>query len=105
MPASRFVESRSLPIQRTYEESTGRFTVVVDVFPATIDDLAVRVSSRRARLELDHPWGTFERSFRPPEGRAIADGDRRAVFNNGVLRISVPTDRDERSRSSGAVPR
>lgn len=84
-----------LPTQFVYDSSSGRIDVVVDVSPATIDDLAVAAGPRRLRLRIEVGDDELERTFAPPAPELRFDGDREASYNNGVLTVSVGIATDD----------
>ncbi|WP_254766408.1 Hsp20/alpha crystallin family protein [Salinilacihabitans rarus] len=82
-------ESTALPVRRTYDPDAGRLVIHLDVMPATADDLSLRVGPSRIHVRLDRPdGGRYERSFEPPTDRVFTD-DRRAVYHNGVVEITL----------------
>ena len=72
---------------------TGRLTVVVDALPAPVDDITVTASSRRVYLRIEREDTTFERTVSPPIRRHRITDEREAVYNNGVLTVTVGTAR------------
>ncbi|QSX00131.1 Hsp20/alpha crystallin family protein [Haloterrigena alkaliphila] len=73
--------------------------VVVDVSPAAVDDLTVEAGTTRVRIEIDRDGERYARVFSPlpslPPRRGFGD-DRSAVYNNGVLTVSLETTRRRR---------
>lgn len=80
------------PVRLDHDRSSGRFEAVVDVFPAAVDDLTVEANSRRLHLTIERDGERVERSLRAPEGYRFGD-DRDAVYNNGVLTVSLEASR------------
>ena len=84
------------PVRALYDHTADRLRVVVDVSPATIDDLAVEADSRRVRLEIDRDGERYTRVLSPlpsiPARWGFGD-DRSAVYNNGVLTVTLETTR------------
>jgi HSP20 family molecular chaperone IbpA len=109
MSASDPVEPASFPfpMQIVYEGTNDRVRAAVDIAPAARDDVTVEVGSRRLRIAVDRgervtdgrpgdgPDGSddrVERTVTPlPPGLEFGD-DRRAVYNNGVLTVSLETE-------------
>ncbi|WP_440770854.1 Hsp20/alpha crystallin family protein [Natronorubrum sp. DTA28] len=81
------------PTRAVHDRSAGRLTVVVDALPASIDDITVTASSRRIYLRIEHEDTTFERAVSPPVRLEEFTDDREAVYNNGVLTVTVGTER------------
>ena len=80
------------PTQLLYDSSSGRLDVVVDVSPASLDELTVAVGSSTILLRFDGRDGyTDELRLSPPGPSHRFDDDHRAVYNNGVLSVSVGT--------------
>lgn len=88
--------TQSVPTQAVYDRGAGRVTVAVDVAPAAIDDITVTASSSRLYLRIDRGDTVFERSVTPPVPRHAFTDEREAVYNNGVLTVSVGTTRRSR---------
>ncbi|AGB15238.1 hypothetical protein Halru_0611 [Halovivax ruber XH-70] len=82
------------PTQYYYDSATDRIDVVVDVSPAERDDLTVLVGDDRLELTIDGPDGPDERAFRTPSADWAFGDDHDAIYNNGVLTISVETEPD-----------
>lgn len=90
-------DTAPFPTRVAYDHSSGAVTIVVDALPATIDDLTVAVGSSRVRFRIERGGTVYDRTVSPPvQGRTFTD-DREAVYNNGVLTISVGTARASRS--------
>ncbi|MDQ2051009.1 Hsp20/alpha crystallin family protein [Natronolimnohabitans sp. A-GB9] len=83
------------PLRLTHDRSAGRLEAVVDVFPADVDDLTVEASAKRLRLVIDRDGERTERTV-PAPGRFVFGDDREAVYNNGVLSVSLETSRHYR---------
>lgn len=79
------------PTQYYYDSATDRVDVVVDVSPADLEDLTVLVGEQRLELRIDGHDGVDERAFRTPTDEWCFADDHEAVYNNGVLTISVGT--------------
>lgn len=82
-------QSLSVPERAEYHSSARRLEVVVDVFPADPADLTVAAGPRRLRIVAEHAGETYERVLSPPDRERRFTEDRRAVYNNGVLTVSV----------------
>jgi len=107
MPANGPAESASFPFptQVVYDGAADRLRAAVDVAPAAMDDVTVAVGSRRLRIAVDRGESAaggldgdesddrvVERTVTPlPPGLEFGD-DRRAVYNNGVLTVSLETE-------------
>ncbi|SER21330.1 Hsp20/alpha crystallin family protein [Natrinema salaciae] len=78
------------PIQVVYDGRVGRLRVAVDVDPVPVEDVTVEAGSRRLRIAVDRGVdGVAERTLTPlPRGHVVGD-DREAVYNNGVLTVSL----------------
>ena len=46
---------------------------------------------------LERTYGTFERSFKVPEG--LTEKDVKAKYHNGVLELTIPTPKTEKPKS------
>ncbi|WP_226004303.1 Hsp20/alpha crystallin family protein [Natrinema salinisoli] len=85
------VASFPFPLQIEYDGPADRLRVAVDVDPAPLEDVRVEVGSRRLRIAVDRDDGTAERTLTPlPTGLVVGD-DCEAVYNNGVLSVSLET--------------
>ncbi|MXV64570.1 hypothetical protein GS429_21335 [Natronorubrum sp. JWXQ-INN-674] len=93
MSSSSHTTSRSFPMRAVYDCAADQLTVVVDATPATVDDITVTVSSKQIQLRIDHGETAFEQTITPPVTPYVFTDDRNAVYNNGVLTISVGTTR------------
>ena len=80
-----------IPTQLVYDSSSSRVELLVDVSPAARDDLTVAVGPRHITLRIDSPDGVAERTFAPPADGLRFDGEREAVYVNGILNVSVGT--------------
>ncbi|ELZ22129.1 Hsp20/alpha crystallin family protein [Natrinema limicola] len=79
------------PTQIVYHGSADRLRVTVDVDPTPADDVTVRAGARRLRIAVDRDGGVVKRTVTPlPPGFVFGD-DREAVYNNGVLTVSLET--------------
>ena len=86
-------EATPFPTRVAYDRASGALMVVVDAHPATIDDVAVAACSSRLRIRIEHDGSVYDRTVSPPvQGRTFTD-DREAVYNNGVLSVTVGTAR------------
>ncbi|WP_276254803.1 hypothetical protein [Halomontanus rarus] len=90
MAPSTVTDRQRLPTQLVHDSSLNRLAVVVDVLPATVDDLSVTVGSTQLRVTCELPDGCFERTIVPPRGYWFTD-ERNAMYNNGVLSVSLGT--------------
>ncbi|RKD95794.1 Hsp20/alpha crystallin family protein [Halopiger aswanensis] len=86
----------AFPTQRTYDRSTGELTIAVDALPASIDDVTVAVGSSRLRIRIEHHGRVYDRTETPPRADRAFASDGTAVYNNGVLTVTVATTRDSR---------
>ncbi|AEH38185.1 hypothetical protein [Halopiger xanaduensis] len=86
----------TFPTQRTYDRSTGELTIAVDAFPASIDDATVAVGSSRLRIRIEHDGRVYDRTETPPRSDRAFTTDGKAVYNNGVLTVTVATTRRSR---------
>lgn len=93
MSPSTHTTTQSFPTQAVYDRSTGRLTVVVDALPAAVDDITVTAGSKRIHLRIEHEETAFERFVSPPVRRHGFTDDREAVYNNGILTVTVGTER------------
>ncbi|WP_019991840.1 Hsp20/alpha crystallin family protein [Natronorubrum tibetense] len=93
MSPSTHTTTQSFPTRAVHDRSAGRLTVVVDALPAAIDDITVTASSRRICLRIEHEDTTFDRAVSPPDRLDAFTDEREAVYNNGVLTVSVGTAR------------
>lgn len=92
MPSSTTPERPGWPTQLLYDSSSGRVDVIVDVSPASPDELTVAVGSSTILLQFDGEDGySDELTFSPPSPQHRFDGEHRAIYNNGVLSVSVET--------------
>ena len=93
MSPSTPTATRSFPSRAVYDHDSDRLTIVVDALPAAVEDITVTASSKRVHLRIDCGERTFERSVTPPAPARVFTDDREAVYNNGVLTVSVGTSR------------
>ena len=84
------------PVRVHHDRTAERLRVAVDVFPAAIDDVTVEVGSRKLRVTVDRTGKSYERQLSPPSDRYVFGDDRRAIYNNGVLSVTLETDRRDR---------
>ncbi|SDK78508.1 Hsp20/alpha crystallin family protein [Natronorubrum texcoconense] len=92
MPSATHTTTQ-FPTRAVHDRSTGRLTVVVDALPAPVDDITVTASSTRVYLRIEQEDTTFERVVSPPVRLEEFTDDREAVYNNGVLTVTVGTER------------
>ena len=79
------------PTQIVYDGTADRLRVTVDVDPTPADDVTVRAGARRLRIAVDRDGDVVKRTVTPlPPGLVFGD-DREAVYNNGVLTVSLET--------------
>lgn len=86
----------TFPTRRTYDRSTGELRIVVDALPASIDDVTVAVGSSRLRIRIEHDGRVYDRTETPPRSGRAFTTDGTAVYNNGILTVTVPTTRNSR---------
>jgi len=79
------------PTQIVYDGPANRLRVPVDVDPAPADDVTVRVGSRRLRIAVDRDDGVVDRTFTPLPPALVFRDDHEAIYNNGVLTVSLET--------------
>ncbi|WP_226480621.1 Hsp20/alpha crystallin family protein [Natrinema amylolyticum] len=79
------------PTQFVYEGAADRFRAAVDVAPAGIDDVTIEAGSRRLRIAVDRGDDVVERTVTPLSSDLVFGEDREAVYNNGVLTVSLAT--------------
>lgn len=96
--SSSSTDLASLPARTRFDRATGRFTAVVDVSPATIDEVSVAVGRARIRLTIRRDGTVAEGTISPPARTRRFTDDREARYNNGVLTIDVGTARVPRRR-------
>ena len=75
------------------DSRADRVTVVIDVSPADPEDLRLFVGEDRLILRVDAPGWTEARAYRPESVAALGD-DHEAVYNNGVLTVTMETPKD-----------
>ncbi|WP_339102207.1 Hsp20/alpha crystallin family protein [Haloterrigena salinisoli] len=84
------------PVRILHDHTADRLAVVADVSPAEIDDLTVEAGATRVRIAIDRDDERCARILSPlasiPSRWAFGD-DRSAVYNNGVLTVSLETTR------------
>ncbi|ELY54033.1 hypothetical protein [Natronolimnohabitans innermongolicus] len=78
------------PVRLVHDRAADRLEVAVDVLPADVDELTVEASASRLRLTVRRGGERAQRTLSAPDRRAFGD-DRRAVYNNGVLSVSLET--------------
>ncbi|MFP8952860.1 Hsp20/alpha crystallin family protein [Natrialbaceae archaeon A-arb3/5] len=89
MPSPR-IETDSLRTRVLRDCSAERLSIVADVLPAEIDDVRVAVGSARVRITVERDGDVSEQTIAPLTRRTFTD-DREAIYNNGVLTISLGT--------------
>lgn len=82
---------RDHPTQYYYDSATDRVDVVLDVSPASREDLTVLVGEERLEVQIDGHDGIDERAFRTPTTAWTFGDDHEAIYNNGVLTVSIET--------------
>ncbi|SEW15020.1 hypothetical protein SAMN05216285_2681 [Natrinema salifodinae] len=89
------------PTQVVYDGPADRLRVAVDLAPAPLDDVTVEADSRRLRIAVERGGAVTERTLTPlPPGLAFGD-ERQAIYNNGVLSVSLGTRPRPRPRPRG----
>lgn len=84
------------PVRIHHDRAAERLRVAVDAFPEAIDDVTVEVGPRKLRITIDRAGESYERTISPPSVRYGFGCDRRALYNNGVLSVTLETDRHGR---------
>lgn len=85
------VDATPFPVRLLNDRRDDRLRIVVDAHPAGIDDLSVAAGPARVHIEIDHDDGRHERTVSPlPNHRVFGDAHS-AVYNNGVLEITLET--------------
>jgi len=79
------------PTQVVYDGPTDRLRVTVDVAPAAVEELTVEAGSRRIRIAVARGDDVAERTVTPLPRDLVFGDDREAVYNNGVLSLSLET--------------
>jgi|GEM_PF-670111 len=85
------------PTQVVYDGPADRLRVTVDVDPAPADDVTVEVGARRLRIAVDRDDGVVDRTLTPLPPTLVLRDDHEAVYNNGVLTVSLETGAHYRS--------
>ena len=83
----------SFPTRCLYDRTGESMTVVVDAAPATGDDITVAVSDRRIRIGVSRAGDDVSWDVTPPTYRHRFGDDREARYVNGVLTVTVGTER------------
>ncbi|MFC6716531.1 Hsp20/alpha crystallin family protein [Natrialbaceae archaeon GCM10025810] len=91
MPSSSRSEPQSIPTQLSYDSAVETLSIVLDVSPVGADDVTVSVGPNVVRISFDHDDDVFERVVSPPTDTHVFDGEREAIYNNGVLTVTVET--------------
>lgn len=86
-------DSQDVLTRVVHERENGRIEIDVDVSPADADDCTVAVGPRHVLVACERLDEQYERVVTPPSRRHVFDGERRAIYNNGVLTVSVETTR------------
>ena len=100
MSAFGAAETATFPFPVRILSDDDALEVIVDVSPADIDDLTVEAGSTRVRIAIEHGGERYVRvlsplvSIRSP-GRF---GARSAVYNNGVLTVSLEAETETTGR-------
>ena len=87
------------PVRILYDRAADRLRVAVDAAPASVDDLTVEAGASRVRIEIARDGERYVRVLSPLSAipsRRVFGGGRRAVYNNGVLTVSLETTRRRR---------
>ncbi len=79
------------PTQIVYDGSADRLRVAVDIDPLPADDVTVRAGARRLQIAVDRDDGVVRRTVTPLPPDLVFGDDREAVYNNGVLTVSLET--------------
>ncbi|PGF16431.1 hypothetical protein CP556_10075 [Natrinema sp. CBA1119] len=85
------------PTQVVYDGRVDEVRAAVDVAPAALEDVTVEVGSRRLRIRVasdgaDHDTNDdAERIVTPLPRELVFGDDREAVYNNGVLSVTLET--------------
>lgn len=86
------------PVRALYDREDGRLRIVVDASPAAVDDLTVEAGATRVRIAIDRGGERYVRVLSPlpslPADRRLRrrfGEDHRAVYNNGVLTVTLET--------------
>ncbi|WP_222916737.1 Hsp20/alpha crystallin family protein [Natrinema sp. SYSU A 869] len=79
------------PTQFVYEGPLNRFRAAVDIAPTGIDDVTVEAGPRHLRVIVDLGDHVAERAVRPLPDDLVFGDDHEAVYNNGVLTVSLST--------------
>ncbi|WP_265108956.1 Hsp20/alpha crystallin family protein [Halosolutus halophilus] len=93
MPPATSAETYSLSARCLYDRSTQRLTVVVDAAPADVDDVTVEAGTTRVRIAVAREARDAVWTVTPPTRRHGFTDEREAHYHNGVLTVSIGTDR------------
>ncbi|RQG94480.1 hypothetical protein [Natrarchaeobius chitinivorans] len=88
---STFAETDPFRTRVVYDPSVGRLQIVVDAFSEDAD-VDAAADSNRVHIRIDRDGEVYDRTIASPRGRRFTD-DREAVFNNGILTVSLETVR------------
>lgn len=90
------------PTRCLHDRAAGRVSIVVDVLPASVDDVGVHVGTDRAVITVDRParWSDGAREHSgdsptvwervdPPAGFGYDVERATAVYHNGVLEVTL----------------
>ncbi|MEY7848904.1 Hsp20/alpha crystallin family protein [Natrarchaeobius sp. A-rgal3] len=89
MPYAPSIETDPFRTRVVYDRSAERLRIAVDAF-ADDADVSVAADSSRVRIRLERAGGVYDRTIPSPSHRRFTD-DREAVFNNGVLTVTLET--------------
>ncbi|WP_226039407.1 Hsp20/alpha crystallin family protein [Natrinema sp. DC36] len=79
------------PTQVVYDGRADELRVAVDVAPTAREDVTVEAGARRLRIAVTRDGTLAERTVTPlPAGHVFGD-DREAVYNHGVLSVTLET--------------
>ncbi|THE65551.1 hypothetical protein D8Y22_06970 [Salinadaptatus halalkaliphilus] len=89
-------DTESVHARTSYDATADEFTVVVDAFPASIEDVSVAVGRRCIEIAISRADGVSDGYISPPSRAHVFTDDRQAWFNNGVLTVTVGAERSRR---------
>ncbi|MFC6769845.1 Hsp20/alpha crystallin family protein [Natrinema soli] len=85
------------PTQIVYDGRADEVRAAVDVAPVALEDVTVEVGARRLRIGVasddadDDTNDDAERTVTPLPRELVFGDDREAVYNNGVLSVTLET--------------
>jgi len=79
------------PTQVVYDGRADELRVAVDIAPATREDVTVEAGARRLRVAVARDDDRAERTVRPLPADHVFGDDREAVYNHGVLSVTLET--------------